>query len=415
VSSKSANTRVDIQVRNHPFPVLLHLEWGLLLLGILGMLFLPSPLIASPGFSRLPIATVLLFGLLGLRLPVHRLGAIVHTLVSFVLILVTTFLGMQNRLFPFLHLYPYLYIIVVIRACLMFPFRGRLLTTFATFSLFLLVLIRRVRNSDWVENIGLRVPAALRDRIQDRLELLNIGVAFTAALLLGLALLFIFLLVNALLSERHSREQLRQYALRIESLAMEQERNRIAREIHDSLGHSLTALNLQLEGALKLWQVNPERAQTFLREAKQMGSIALQEIRQSVSAMRADPLQGRKLEESIAALIQDFHRSTGIQPTCHVNLPAPLTAEMNVAVYRIIQEALTNVSKHANAKRVTIEIKASHSKVHLGITDDGQGFERSQNQTGFGLQGMQERVLALGGELNIDSAIGQGCRIRVLL
>jgi signal transduction histidine kinase len=405
----------DIQVKNHPFPVLLYLEWGLLLLGVLSMGFLPSPPIASQGVSRLSIATVILFGLLGLRLPVHRLKAIAHTLIAFGLILVTTFLGIQNRLFPFLHLYPYLYIIVVIRACLMFPFRGRLLTTLATFSLFLLVLIRLVRNSNWVENIGQQVPTALRDRLQDRLELFNLGVAFTAAVLLGLALLFIFLLVNALLAERQSREQLRQYALRVERLAMEQERNRIAREIHDSLGHSLTALNLQLEGALKLWQVNPERAQTFLREAKQMGSIALQEIRQSVAAMRADPLQGQRLAEAIAALIQDFQRHTGIQPTCQIDLPIPLTAEVNVAVYRITQEALTNISKHANAKQVTIEMAIRNSQLHLMIADDGQGFERSQNQTGFGLQGMKERVLSLGGELTIESAIGQGCCIRAIV
>jgi signal transduction histidine kinase len=416
VNSESSKAIPDIQVKNHPFPVLLYLEWGLLVLGMLSILFIPSPFIKiSQSVSRLPIALILVFGLFGLRLPVNNIRAIVHTLLSLALILLTTFVGMHNRLFPFLHLYPYLYIILVIRACLMFRFRGRLWATVSAFGLFLLVLIRRVRNSNWAENIGLRIPVEFRDRIQDRLELLNIGVAFTAALLLGLALLFIFLLVNALLSERHSREQLRQYALRVESLAMEQERNRIAREIHDSLGHSLTALNLQLEGAIKLWQVNPERAQTFLREAKQMGSIALQEIRQSVSAMRADPLRGRRLEEAIASLIQDFYRSTGIQPACHIDLPAPLAAEMNVAVYRIIQEALTNISKHASAKQVTIEMNGRNSKLHLVITDDGQGFERSQNQTGFGLQGMQERVLAMGGALTIESSIGQGCRIRVAL
>jgi signal transduction histidine kinase len=416
VDAKSINSTSDIQVRNHPFPVLLHLEWGLLLLGILSILFLPSPLIqVSQSFSKLPIALILLFGLLGLRLPVNNARAIVHTLLSLALIILTTFLGMQNRLFPFLHLYPYLYIILVIRSCLMFRFRGRLLTTTATFGLFIFVLIRRVRDSSWVENIGLRIPVAWRDRVQDRLDLLNIGVAFTAALLLGLALLFIFLLVNALLSERQSREQLRQYALRVESLAMEQERNRIARDIHDSLGHSLTALNLQLEGAIKLWQVNPDRAQTFLREAKQMGSIALQDIRQSVSAMRIDPLQGMGLKDAIDSLIQDFQRNTGIQPNYHLYLPNPVPNEISITVYRIIQEALTNTSKHANASQVSLQIKATETGLRLMIADDGQGFEWAQNQTGFGLQGMRERVLGLGGEIVIDSAPGCGCQIRVVL
>lgn len=416
MDAKSLHPTPDIQVRNHPFPVLLYLEWGLLLLGILSILFLPSPLVqTAQGFSKFPIALILLFSLLGLRLPVNNARAIAHTILSLALILLTTFLGMRNRLFPFFHLYPYLYIIVVIRSCLMFRLRGRLLATTATFGLFILILIRRVRDSSWVENIGLRIPISWRDRIQDRLELLNIGIAFTAALLLGLALLFIFLLVNALVSERRSREQLRQYALRVESLAMEQERNRIARDIHDSLGHSLTALNLQLEGAIKLWQANPDRAQTLLREAKQMGSIALQDIRQSVAAMRSDPLQGQGLKEAIDSLIQDFQRNTGIQPNYHLHLPNPVPHEINITVYRIIQEALTNTSKHANASQVSLQIKATETGLCLMIADNGQGFEWSQNQTGFGLQGMQERVLALGGEIVIDSAPGCGCQIRVVL
>ena len=96
----------------------------------------------------------------------------------------------------------------------------------------------------------------------------------------------VLLLVNALITERQSREKLaiandrlRHYAMRIENLAMVQERNRIAREIHDSLGHALTGLNLQLEGALKLWQSHPEQARQFLHEAKQSGSTALSEVR----------------------------------------------------------------------------------------------------------------------------------------
>jgi signal transduction histidine kinase len=423
VKLESSNLTADIRVKTHPFPVLLYLEWGLLLLGILSVLVLPSPLVrVSQSFSRLPIIIVIIFGVLGLRLPVSNARAIAHTLLSFFLIVLITLLGMQNRLFPFLHLYPFLYIIIVIRSCLMFRLRGRAWVTLATFMLFIVILFRRVQHSNWVENLGLRIPISLRDRIQDRLQLLNLGVAFTAALLLGLALLFIFLLINTLIAERHSREQvaianqqLREYALRVESLAMEQERSRIARDIHDSLGHSLTALNLQLEGALKLWQVHPEQAQTFLREAKEMGSMALQEVRQSVSAMRSDPLQGKGLKEAIASLIQDFQRNTGIQPNYHLDLPTTLPNDINLAVYRIIQEALTNTSKYANASQVMLQIKATDAGLRLMIADDGQGFEWAQNQTGFGLQGMRERVLALGGELVIDSAPGCGCQIRVAL
>lgn len=410
-----------IQIRNHPFLVLLYLEWGLLAIGLLSVLVISLPLRrANLHFPFTPVIIIVIFGLMGLRLPTGKIEAKVHTAIALTLIIIVTILGVRSRLFTDLHLYPFLYVILVIRSCLMFRLTGRIIVTTTAFILFLIALFYRIQNSDWILNLGIRIPILLRERIQDRLKLLNLGFAFTAALLMGLALLFIFLLVNALLSERQSREQmaianqqLRQYALRVETLAMEQERNRIARDIHDSLGHSLTALNLQLEGALKLWQINPSQAQTFLREAKQMGSMALQEVRQSVSAMRADPLQGEGLEAAIAPLVQDFQRSTGTSPVCHFHLLDLLSRELNITVYRIVQEALTNISKHAHATQVNINIQTLDSGLHLMIQDNGQGFEWQQNQTGFGLQGVRERVLALGGELAIASAVGQGCQITV--
>jgi signal transduction histidine kinase len=131
---------------------------------------------------------------------------------------------------------------------------GRLVITSLSFSLFLLTLLR------WFQNF----PA--RPVLQNRLRFFLLSYA----LLFGLSLAFVLLLMNALLTERQSREkivsaneQLRQYALRIEDQATLQERNRIARDIHDSLGHSLTALNLQLETALKLWSVDPTKATKF--------------------------------------------------------------------------------------------------------------------------------------------------------
>lgn len=418
-----------IRVKNHPFPVLLYLEWGLLAIGLLSVLALSSPLlrVASPVLF-FPIAVIVIFGLMGLGLPMEPIKARVHAAIALLLIMLVTFWGTRHT-FPVLHLYPFLYIIFVMRSCLMFRPQERITIAMAAFSVFLTAVFYRVQNSAWIENLGIRIPALLQERIQERLRLLNLGFALTAALLMGLALLFIFLLVNALLAERQSREQaaianqqLRQYALRVEALAMAQERNRIARDIHDSLGHSLTALNLQLEGALKLWQTHPDRAQAFLQEAKQTGSMALQEVRQSVSEMRADPLQGKSLEDAIGLLVQNFQRSTGIAPAVRVDLPdASLNLNITVyrtayrTVYRIVQEALTNISRHAHATQVTLEIRPVLQGLALFIQDDGQGFEWQQNQTGFGLQGMRERVTALGGELAIASSRGQGCQIRVHL
>ncbi|HEY9806766.1 MAG TPA: sensor histidine kinase, partial [Candidatus Obscuribacterales bacterium] len=223
---------------------------------------------------------------------------------------------------------------------------------------------------------------------------------------------------NALLSERESRdklaianEQLRQYALRIEDQATLQERNRIARDIHDSLGHALTGLNIQLEGALKLWQTNPTKAQAFLAEAKRLGSTALQAVRQSVATLRSDPLQGQSLEMAIARLAQEFQQTTGILPTCDVELTRSLPSEVKTAVYRIVQESLTNICKHAAASAVQIQVETAKDLLLLQVRDNGNGFEVNENTTGFGVQGMQERSLVLGGHFTIESQPGSGCRI----
>jgi two-component system, sensor histidine kinase and response regulator len=210
---------------------------------------------------------------------------------------------------------------------------------------------------------------------------------------------------------REALEQERSLNLRIEEMAVLEERNRIARDIHDSLGHALVALNIQIETALTLWQDAPDRAYTFLVEAKQLGSEALTAVRQSVSDMRSDPLQGRLLEGAIATLIQEFQHTTNVVPECHIDLSQPLSNQVNTVVYRIVQEGLTNICKHANATAVQIQIQTTADDLLLVLQDDGNGFQVDQNRTGFGLQGMRERTDALGAQLEITSTPGDGCRI----
>jgi two-component system, sensor histidine kinase and response regulator len=208
-------------------------------------------------------------------------------------------------------------------------------------------------------------------------------------------------------------EQERSLNQRIEEMATVEERNRIARDIHDSLGHALVALNIQIETALTLWQDAPERAYAFLVEAKQLGSEALQSVRQSVSDIRSEPLQGQLLEEAIAKLVQEFHHTTGVLPDCQIDLSQPPCNQVNTVLYRIIQEGLTNIYKHAQATAVRIAIQTTPDYLLLTLQDNGKGFQASQNRTGFGLQGMRERTSALGGQLEIASDLGAGCSITV--
>jgi signal transduction histidine kinase len=386
-----------IQFNNHPFRFLLYLEWILLALAILSTA-LPEylPRFASK-YPELTIACLIGFGLMGLRLPTsNQRNKVIYTAIEILLLYFTgIFGGKAARLFPFL------YLILVTRSCLIFKLPGRLVVTGLSFALFIITLQARLRRP---------IPPQEIERF--------LFFTFNTSLLFGLSLVFVLLLMNTVLAERKSREklaianeQLRQYALRIENNATLEERNRIAREIHDSLGHSLTALNLQLETALKLWQSNPAKAQTFLARAKELGSKALKDVRQSVSTMRANPLQDKTLEEAIASLLDDFHRAHGIIPISIINIDNSPPPEINIAIYRIIQESLTNISKHASATEILLDITTTANSLYLMIQDNGRGFDIQQNTTGFGLQSMRDRTLALGGEFNINSTPGSGCQI----
>ena len=396
-----------ITPQNHPFPFLLYAEWGLLAIALLSDFLLPRPPRFAPAFPVFKLLSLVGFGLMGLRLPTRLAIAIPYTLLEFGwLFLATSTSGRR------LHLFPLLYIVLVIRSCLMFRLPGRILVTLAAFCSFVLLGFTRLRLNDF------GVPPGVRDRLRP----VVFATTLNSVLIFGLALLFVLFLVNALMAERASRQrltdanrQLRDYALRVENLAMEQERNRIARDIHDSLGHSLTALNLQLETALKLFHNQPDKAQQFLQEAKKLGSIALQDVRQSVAAMRTDPLQQQSLESAIAVLLKDFTTTTGIHPITSIQLSRSLPPDVRTSLYRILQEALTNIIKHADATETRLSLHTLPEAIALQISDNGHGFQPTQNSSGFGLQGIRERTHALGGTLIVDSAPNQGTTLDITL
>ncbi|MEH1901696.1 MAG: sensor histidine kinase [Nostoc sp.] len=413
-----------IQIKKHPFPSLLYLEWTLLAIAALTAV-IPPPLrpfghkppelsICSvfPDLSvcsilpQLSIYSLIIFALMGLRLPrSNQITKVIYTAIEIFLILTTGLFGER-----FARLFPVLYIILVTRSCLIFQLPGRLFITTLSFTLFLVTTQLKY------QLFNFQASPQAQAQVQERSRFFSLNWSLT----FGLSLVFVLLMMNAVLSERHSREKLaianeklRQYAMRIENQATLEERNRIAREIHDSLGHSLTALNLQLETALKLWQSNPIRAETFLATAKELGSKALKDVRQSVSTMRSNPLQEQSLELAIASLSENFHRFNGILPIYQINLEYSLPPEINTAIYRITQESLTNISKYAYATEIKLELTTIRGNLRLIIQDNGRGFDLRQNTTGFGLHSMRDRTLAIGGEFNINSAPGSGCKITV--
>jgi two-component system NarL family sensor kinase len=198
------------------------------------------------------------------------------------------------------------------------------------------------------------------------------------------------------------------------------ERNRLAREIHDTLAQGLTAITLQLETADALLESdgNTPRAQQALRQALELARNNLEEARRSVLDLRAAPLEGRTLAGALAVLVKEWaarRKKVSVElDTADANRPLPVRIE--VGLYRIAQEALTNIGRYAQARNVTVQLTTTPDEAHMVIADDGRGFDPDAVVDGhYGLIGMSERARLLGGSLELCSNPGSGTRIEVIV
>jgi signal transduction histidine kinase len=200
--------------------------------------------------------------------------------------------------------------------------------------------------------------------------------------------------------------QLATYATQVEELAMTQERNRLAREIHDNLGHTLTIVNVQIEAAKVVMDSEPERALDALNKAQESARKGLTQVRESVASLRESPVSNQPLDQAIAPLIQEV-QSAGIVTEFKVlGKPRNLENKVALALYRAAQEGLTNVCRHARASRVDVLLDYQPSQVCLEVKDNGVG--ATETTGGFGLLGIRERMLLLGGNLEIRTDVGNG-------
>ncbi len=200
-------------------------------------------------------------------------------------------------------------------------------------------------------------------------------------------------------------------------LATTEERNRLAREIHDTLAQGLTAITLQLEAADVFSTSKPERAQEAIRRALILARSNLEEARRSVMDLRAAPLQDRTLPEAIADLVQTQCQdaSIAVQYTYTPSTHFPtLPTRIEVGIYRIAQEALANACNHAQAETIEITLHAEQHSLRLIIQDDGRGFDPATvHERHFGLTGMSERAKLLGGFFCVQSEPGAGTCVAV--
>lgn len=265
---------------------------------------------------------------------------------------------------------------------------------------------------------------------------IHYDVIFILALIFGLAMTHLLLRERASrtrserllaeLEEAHrqlaeTHQQLRAYAEQVEELATTKERNRLARDIHDSLGHYLTIINVQLEKALLFRERDHEEAERAVRDAKRLASEALQEVRRSVSALRAVP-QLFALVPAITDLVERL-RSDQLSVELHIEGNEDgYSSQALMALFRAAQEGFTNMRKYAGASQARVELRFGTSEATLRLQDNGRGFDpetlaalRPGREGSYGLLGVRERLELVGGSLQLESSPSAGTRLFVTI
>jgi signal transduction histidine kinase len=246
---------------------------------------------------------------------------------------------------------------------------------------------------------------------------------FLISLLPRVAVLYGFPVIAGYLADTWRREhkalqtanqQLRGYAATIEHLATSRERVRLARAMHDTLAHSLAALVVQLEAVDALIETNLEAAQAQLDKVRDEARVGLDETRQAIADLRSAPIEESGLSGALEYLTKQFSQQHGIQAAWQVEgTPTPLLPVQANALYRIAEEALTNIARHADARHVFVRLSYADG-VTLAIKDDGEGFDPQAIDTDrYGLIGIYERATLVDGTVQIDSTPGHGTTLTV--
>ena len=205
-------------------------------------------------------------------------------------------------------------------------------------------------------------------------------------------------------------EELKETQAQLQELAVTEERTRLARELHDSLGHRLTVAVVQLEGAQRLIPTKPAQASEMIGTMREELKNALADLRLTVSAMRSPIPENLSLGSALLALAQSFQQNTGLNIHFNAasNLPE-LPEPYRLAFYRAAQEGLTNIQRHADAQNAWVDLKVDNTHITLTITDDGKGLDDlNEKESGVGLIGLGERASQLGGEMRIISQLEAG-------
>ncbi len=215
--------------------------------------------------------------------------------------------------------------------------------------------------------------------------------------------------------------KLQRYAEQVAELAATEERNRLARDIHDSVGHRLTVVNIQLEKALAFKDRDPDEATQAMMDARQAAREALQDVRRSVGALRQGE-QSFSLAKGLAELVRGMGNGRFTLDYQLNGSEEGYSYPVLMTLYRAAQEGLTNVQKHAQASQVRLTVELGAEAATLCLCDNGQGFETAvlddlvaATAHSFGLQGIQERLELVQGHMDVFSQPGSGAELRITI
>jgi signal transduction histidine kinase len=216
-------------------------------------------------------------------------------------------------------------------------------------------------------------------------------------------------LMRSLVNEQRLRTETERLSRENELMAAELERTRIAREIHDTLGHSLTSLKIQLELAGRLLDSGDAQARDVVSQAEDLAVRSLTDTRVALQSIRNNDFN---FEQAVDELTRNMRASGAV--TLHVNIQPPVMSNaISYQLYRVIQECLTNTLKHAQATDVFVTLHGAAEAVELEVRDNGKGFDPSAAVDGFGLRGLKERIASLKGSVNVNSKTEEGTQVSV--
>ncbi|MEO1388815.1 MAG: sensor histidine kinase [Cyanobacteria bacterium J06634_6] len=393
------------------YKILKYVEWAFLSITVLRMLF---PLFYEPlGYEvthgdYIVLLVFLLFAIFSVQFPIHRplwqkraylwieIGALIIT-----------------RLFTHFALDLFLWLVFV-KSCFLLGRREVIFTVIAAgvawqiaFAQYFFTYISRPIEEAYAQ---IDEMYAVPKSIQVADFVLN-GTAGSIAINL-----LIILLSLTIISERKIRQQAANLSQEVEALAADLERTRIARDIHDSLGHTLTTLDIQLEVAQTMQEEDPQHSQLAINRAKQLSRRSLEEVRRAVSTMRDGNFNLSAALTSLISQVEQTHacRSNALKIETEIGLPY-LPLQVSQQLFLIMKEGLNNIQKHSQASVVKLWAQSTSEGVALGLSDNGIGFSLGDAHTGFGLRSMQERVQLLDGKMTIHSAHGKGTLIQVTI